>query len=440
MTTKNIFIFSLFILLIFNNNYSQETLNINQAIEKALKKNFSISVAKNILEINENNSSIGNAGFLPELNATAGYNRSEVNTRQEYSSGQIVDRTGAISTTNSAGISLSWTLFDGMKMFLALDGLNVYKTLGELQFKRTVENTVASVIKNYNEIIRLQKEIESIQNSISISEERLSIEKDKQLLGTASKFDVLQAQVDLNEDRSQLLRQELLLIDAKISLNRLMSESPNYEFNIEVNNELTIQTTPFETYLEQAAGNNKKLHEAAANVSLSELNLSLQKSERYPKLSFNAGYNFSRVENQAGLVLFNKSNGLNFGLTASINIFDGLNTKRKIENAYLELQNSRISYEEIENEIEGELLKVYRRYENVVKILKHEEENLSVAKERVEIAVERLRLGAISSFEFREAQKNLVDAESRFENAKFQLNSTYADILLLTGGFDSYMK
>lgn len=440
MIIKKILIINLFIILFATYNIAQEKLSLQDAIQKALINNYSISVAKNISEITDNNLSVGNAGFLPEINATAGYTKSNVTTKQEYSSGQIVDRTGAISNTNSAGISLSWTIFDGMKMFLALDGLDVYRNLGEIRFKKVIENTIANLINNYYDIFRLQKEIESLNKTITISEERLSIEKDKQLLGTASRFDVLQAQVDLNEDRSRLLRQELLLIDSKISFTQLLSEKPSYEFEIVEIQANNIDDYNFELLLNLAKEKNKDIKEAQLNLSLSELNLSLQKSERYPKLSFNAGYNYSQVENQAGLVLFNRSNGYNFGLTASLNIFNGFNTKRQIENAYLELKNSEINLIETEQVIEGELLKAFRRYENIYKILKHEEENRQAAKDKVDIAVERLRLGAISSFEFREAQKNLVDAESRFVTAQFQLNSAQTDILLLTGGFESYMK
>ncbi len=85
-----------FLFLIFvSQSFSQQLLSLKDAVKIALENNFSINIAKNISTITENNASVGNAGFLPTIDATGSYTKSQSNTKQEYFDGRTIDRTGA---------------------------------------------------------------------------------------------------------------------------------------------------------------------------------------------------------------------------------------------------------------------------------------------------------------------------------------------------------
>ena len=218
MTYKTKLFFPSFILfLLFSTNvFSQKLLTIDDAVKTALGNNYSINIAKNEKEIADNNFSVGNAGFLPSLDADGSYTKTTNNTKQNYLNGTVVDRTGAKSTNYTAGIGLNWTIFDGLKMFASFDRLKELKKIGETNLKSEVENNISKIISTYYDIVREQQVLEVLEQSIKISEERLRIAQDKKQLGSASKFDLLQAQVDLNEDKSSLLTEELKLKQAKI--------------------------------------------------------------------------------------------------------------------------------------------------------------------------------------------------------------------------------
>ena len=53
----------------------QDTLSVSDAVQIALENNFSIRIAKNNAEIANNNNTIGNAGFLPNVNANGSFTR-----------------------------------------------------------------------------------------------------------------------------------------------------------------------------------------------------------------------------------------------------------------------------------------------------------------------------------------------------------------------------
>jgi outer membrane protein len=81
----------------------------------ALENNFSIQLAKNEQEINRNNNSIGAAGMLPNIAATAGKDNTVTDTKQRFLNGATNDRDAAKANQLNAGVELGWTIFDVFK-------------------------------------------------------------------------------------------------------------------------------------------------------------------------------------------------------------------------------------------------------------------------------------------------------------------------------------
>jgi len=422
----------LFLFFTTSISFPQELLTPEEAIKIALQNNYSISIARNESEIAANNSDIGNAGFLPNLEATGSYSKSINNTKQEFFSGEQIERDGAKSSTLTAGISLNWTIFDGLRMFASLDRLKALNKTGELNFKFEVENNITDITTTYYNIVRLKEVLEVIQTNILISEERVKIAEDKLEVGSGSRFDLRQAQVNLNEDKSSFLREQLNLSQAKILLNSLLGIKTNNNFNvidtITLKNNLVLEDLFF-----AAEEKNSSLKIAEESRTISELDISLARSEIFPRVSLNAGYNFTESESEAGLLQINRNYGFNYEITASLNIFNGLNTRRSIENAQINLKNAELAYKEVKQLVESELYNSFDIYENSKKIVELEKQNLIAAEENLDIALERLRLGNITPLEFRETQINLFNAKSRLVTAQFEAKSAETELLRLSG-------
>jgi outer membrane protein TolC len=422
----------LFLFFTTSISFPQELLTPEEAIKIALQNNYSISIARNEAEIAANNSDIGNAGLLPNLEATGSYSKSINNTKQEFFSGEQIERDGAKSSTLTAGISLNWTIFDGLRMFASLDRLKALNKTGELNFKFEVENNITDITTTYYNIVRLKEVLEVIQTNILISEERVKIAEDKLEVGSGSRFDLRQAQVNLNEDKSSFLREQLNLSQAKILLNSLLGLETNNNFNV-IDTITLKDNLVLENLFFAAEEKNSSLKIAEESRTISELDISLARSEIFPRVSLNAGYNFTESESEAGLLQINRNYGFNYGITASLNIFNGLNTRRSIENAQINLKNAELAYKEVKQLVESELYNSFDIYENSRKIVELEKQNLIAAEENLDIALERLRLGNITPLEFRETQINLFNAKSRLVAAQFEAKSAETELLRLSG-------
>jgi outer membrane protein TolC len=410
----------------------QEKLSLEDAIKIALDNNYSISIARNQKEITENNFSLGNAGFLPDLSANASYSDRTTNTKQEYIDGRVIDRKDAGSTNFSSAVALNWTIFDGFNMFASYSLLKELSEIGKLHFKQTVENNVAKIISTYFEIVQEEHVIKVIQSNIQLSEERVSIAESKREVGSGSKFDLLRAQADLNEDKAALLREELKFVQAKITLNQLLGRNIEIDFSVTD----TINIHPdllFEDLITGLEDLNSEILIALKNKNISETEILLFKSEWYPQISLNAGYDYSDATTEAGFIQTNRNQGYYYGIRASLSLFNGLNTKRKIENAKIFYLNSELSYNDIVQNVKAELLNSYKSYSNSIDRVKLETDNLKVAEENVDIALERLRLGNITPLEFRETQRQLFDAESRLLSAKYDAKIAETNLLRISG-------
>ena len=92
---ENIKIIIAAVILFSGSLFGQELLTPQDAVKIALENNYSIKIASNNKDIADNNASVGNAGFLPTLDASGSYSRSSNDTKQNYANGQTVDVKGA---------------------------------------------------------------------------------------------------------------------------------------------------------------------------------------------------------------------------------------------------------------------------------------------------------------------------------------------------------
>ncbi len=172
---------------------------------------------------------------------------------------------------------------------------------------------------------------------------------------------------------------------------------------------------------------------ARQGESISEKDLELVRAARYPTINFTSGYNFSRYEYPWNNNSFSQSKGMYYGLNVSWNIFSGLETRRKINNAKIDTENSKLAYLDAENQILGDLNLLYNNYRNNITVTSFETESVEVARKSLEIAMERYRLGSLSGLEFREYQNKYLDAINRRLTALYQAKISEIGLRLLCG-------
>ena len=409
---------------------AQEKLSLAVAVSIAIKNNYSILISKNESEIAVNNNTIGNAGMLPSFNVSADGTQFANDTKQSYSNGLEVDKKNVASNNIQAGADFNWTIFNGFKMFATRNKLAELQAKGGLNLKTEIENTIAGIINSYFDIVRNKELLKSAQSAIEIYEERARISETKFNIGSASKLELLQAKVDLNAQRSALLKNKTALNNAKINLNQLLARPVETDFD--VSDSIVITYHPKLDELKKTIiERNNTLLAAQKDLSVSSYSVKQIESLRYPVIGLGAGYNYSRIKNDAGLILLNQNNGLNYGFTLRWNLFNGFNTNSQIKNAKLEYLNSTLHLNDVQSQVESQLLQAFRNFEDALEVLKLEEDNLLLAKEIVTVAFERFRIGNSIPLELKEAQKSFDDAAIRTTSARYDAKVAETELMRL---------
>ncbi|QHS55431.1 TolC family protein [Mucilaginibacter sp. 14171R-50] len=401
-------------------------LTLKDAVEIALQNNYNIKLSQNNAAIASNNVTLGNAGFLPLVTGDATLNKSNQKIKQTRNDGTVNNLT-ANNSNNNYGVNLNWTIFDGFAMFANYDMLKELDKLGALRLQDTIQNTVANVITTYYSLISQNEQIKALRGAIDISRTQLRYSNDKFTVGRVSKLDVYNAQVNLNTDTANLITQLQQFKTTKIQLNQLLVRDLQTDFSvgdtIVVNSSLVLGDI-----LAKAQAQNADILASQINKRLAEINLRQVKSARYPVIGLTSGYTFSNSKTPAGFTLSQNAHGLAYGLTASINIFDGLNQWRRERNAKLQIANADINTKQIRLDVEAQISNFYVAYLSGLDLVRIGQSSVELARKNLEISLEKYKIGNITQLEIREAQRNYLDAQSKFFSAQYQ--SKMAEVTL----------
>ncbi len=414
-------LFQSFILILFSvaTANAQEVLTLQSAVKIALENNYEIKIATNNLTIEKTKVAIGNAGMLPTVTANIVDNNGIQNSSQTRQDGTKTELDNAKNNSLTYGVGLDWTIFDGMRMFAKLDQLKELQNLGEAQLKLTIITRISEVTAAYYDLVQQQQQLAALDTTIVISKQRLTLAQNRFIIGKASKLEVLNAQVDLNTDQVTLLRQKELYTNSKILLNQLLARDLTTDFK--VIDQLEVDASLLLPELRALAEKqNPQLEAQIINKRIAELFLKQIKAARYPTVKVNTAYNFSESQSSLGFVSQSHSRGLNYGFSASLNIFDGYSQNRNEKIAKIQIENSKITIEQQNMALNSQLATSYQTYLTNLELIALEENNQAIAKQNLNITLDKFRIGTITTLEFRTAQLNYVNATVRYSNAQFQ--------------------
>ncbi|MFN2395813.1 MAG: TolC family protein [Bacteroidales bacterium] len=435
MSRLKLIVNSLIVFFILNAGLqAQQALSLEEFIEIALEQNYSLRIVKNQEIISGNNFTRGNAGMLPGIDLRSSFSGNINNSNQNLREGGEFSLRGIHNTTFNNALQGSWMLFDGFRAQIRYAQLEELKNMGELDTRIQIENLIAQLASEYYFYVQQTQQFSNLQYAVDISRERVRIEQEHFLLGSGSKVTLLQAEVTLNADSSRLERQYEVLRASRIRLAELMALPDLSEDLVPADTSITVNPgLMYDNLMEDVIKQNASILAALQNRKISEYDLDLIRSRAYPYLNLSSGYGYTFSTSQSAAWENQHSWGMNYGITVGINLYDGRNLQRQKSNASIELENRDLMLERTQQEITADLLTIYNAYANNLRLLELETQNLAAARENVEIAFDRYRLGALSGFELREVQKNLLEAEERLLSIQYQAKMAEISLLQISG-------
>ncbi len=425
-------LFLVFAFSIQNGTAQAPLLTADDAVKFALEANYDIKISRGDAEIAHLNNTKGNAGMLPNVNFVASDNFTLNAFQQKLSNGNEFKTIGAPFNNANAGVQLAWTLFDGRRMHIVKNRLEQTEALGNLQLQNAVQTTVANVLSLYYDIVRSILTERAISEVILLNEERLRIAEARLAAGFAAQTDALQARIDLNQRRADLLLQQTATLSNKRSLNRLLVRPPETDFKV-VESLASTYTPERATLIEKVLAQNPTLLSFQKSAEISASFIQENRTLNKARVNGIGQFNVLRADNGSGFLLNNSQAGIVIGASLVVPLYTGGNVKRQVETAKVAAQQALIRVDQqrifIETELENQLANLQVQQQ----ILTIEDESVKAARENLAVSTERFRVGTTTGLEPQIAQNTLEQALDRRNQVLYSVKLSELRLKLLAG-------
>ena len=406
-------------------------LSLDEAVFIALGQNPDLAVS--VLEAARaaNDVTLGNAGYLPTLDADAQVGGSR---RGGFDGG--TDSTGgnvAASTSLSGAVTLGYTVWDGGRRAATLRRLEAESRRFDLLADADAEALALDVTVAYLDAARLVALADAFAEAVAVSEDRLRIAQAEVRIGTSAEIDAALALADYNADRSAVLQQLVLLAGARASLGGLLA-LPDPEAVV-LTDSLALGPAPDLDALVAGAGDGRFVRSLEASEAAAAQSIAEVRSEYRPTVRVSAGLGLGVADR--GFLPPNLAPTVGpevvYGLSASLPIFDAGERGRRLQNARIRLRQAEWTTEAERTDRRARAARLAASAEGYRALVELETLNEDIARQNVRVALAQLRLGFITPVDLRQVQLALVDVRRRRVEAVFQARRAEAELRLLGG-------
>lgn len=418
----------LLIIFLFFSSVSafSQLLTLQDAINIALKKSLNIQLLRNNVEIGHINNNIGIAGGLPRISASGSDIEQTTNVHQQLNSGTNIKRNGAVGNNLATDVAAGMLLYNGSRVIATKHRLEQLELQSQQYLNAQVQNTMASVMTSYFDIVRQQAYTKTLEKSIDVAQKQLDIVKVQQSVGMANNADLFQSQINLN-NLLQLRQAQLLIIDqAKTGLLLLLNLKPDSLINIQ--DTIVVDSSLILGNILDNLNRNADILAADNQIKINEFIVKETAAQRYPSLQASAGYNFNHSQTTAGNVLLNQSSGPFVGLSIGIPIYNGSVYRRQQKIAEINVQNANLQKDIVIRNYSALAVQTYQAYISSLQQLDSQRVNVELAQKYIDLELYRFQLHAATIVELTQAQQSFQQAAYAYTNLSFAAKSSEIEL------------
>ncbi|MCK4237030.1 MAG: TolC family protein, partial [Candidatus Krumholzibacteria bacterium] len=218
--------------------------------------------------------------------------------------------------------------------------------------------------------------------------------------GTASRFDVMRAEVELANRKAPLVKATNDLGQAMIVLRRRCGIDPGTEISLADSLEAVLHPADVETLMAAMREGSAEVRALEHQIEVRRQFLRISKAERYPILQFSAVYGI-QTQWSEGIMPEKDRIAYNAGVTLGLQIpiFDGLNAKGKINKSRADLRAAELELEKVTRDKELAVRRSCLNLENALTALEGRREAVRLAEEAYRLALVRMQNGLATPLE-----------------------------------------
>lgn len=420
-------------------SYGAEILRLEQAVEIAVKNNPALRAADAEVEAARAGVLRSASGFLPKVTISKTYSRTDnplmvfgTKLNQEVVSMSDFDPAGinnpeAISNYNTR-LSVMQPVWNGGREYIGVRQAKIGREAALYSRERARQETVYNVIKAYYGLLLAKKNLNVAQKSLETSEENMKLAEARYRAGAVLQSDYLRAKVQYAEVKEMVTRSENGVKLAKAALNFAMGVAQSMDYDIE--GSLSIQTIDrdLEELIKEALSKRPDIVALELNRKNAEANVSQAKTDYLPSLNVMAQIDFNS-KTPGG------DDAKSWAVMAvlSWNIFDGLTTMSKVQEAAASAQKIKALEGQMRSAAELQVRRAYYDFISSIDRIAATATSVKEAEEGFRIVQKRYQAGMTNFVDVLGAENALIRAKTNALQALYDNNIAHAELKLAVG-------
>jgi len=407
-------------------------LSLHDAIEMAFRKNFDIQSARQDSLMAHVVGSSGITGYLPKVSLQAGINTGANNIDQSFADGRVIAKDGASVDGSSAAATVTWTVFDGFRMFASANRYKALEQQGLSRVQATMQSVLADVITAYSNVVATQSFMATVDSALALAKEQMQIEELRHAVGASSGVDLAQSRIDFNAQQAMVVQMRSTLQNATSALLTLLNTDPQTVIVADTSMP-TMKILSRDDLVESVRQSNPELLALQKALEAASAHVAEVQSVFMPTITLTGTYQYNKTTQGAGFILTSNTTGWNIGAQLTWNIFNGFSDKIAREQALVQEEKSRIDIKALQNSIIGRIDRTYRSYQTMTELYRIYRESYDDALKNANVALQSLRVGTVSALQVRQALLSVLQTGEQLTQTTYQKQLAATELLRLTG-------
>lgn len=428
----------IFILLIlFFSQYYSQTLTLNESIETALSNNRDIKIAK--LDVEKAEEAVDEAfGYaLPSFDLSANFSHFLSKPKMAFpdfealltnATYNILFNEGVLPQDNSkflpmesklqsfsqtnnfeASAQVTQILFNSA-VFRGIGASQIYLDLSKEQLKAKTAEVVFNVKQAFYGALLTKQMLDITKATLANAEENLKNVKSYFEQGLTSEFEMMQAEVMVENIRPKVYELENLYKDTLNKLKLVIGVDQNSELNVTGEINYTNKEIPeIDDALSIALSKNYDISSLKVKKQIDEEFIALDRSEYWPQLAAFGNYTYAGSSDSWN---FQNYSATTVGLSFSMNIFNGGRTQNKVDQSLIGLRQTEEQINTLKDYTVSEVKNTINNLHRVKLQVDAVERNVNLAERAYEISVTRYNEGTGTQLEIKNANIELQTAKT----------------------------
>ena len=346
---------------------------------------------------------------------------------------------GSLTPAYTAGASLNvrQILFNGA-VFVGVGAANVYSHLARDVYQAKQVETVAKVRKAYYGALLAREALEMMRSSLRNAEDNLRNVQLMKKQGIVSEYDELRATVGVENLRPPVLQSET---NFDLALDALRNTIGLADEEISLADSLAFEAVD-DTLLVNAEGlvlvSNPNLSALGRQIELNGAVVNAERSNYLPTIAAFGSYSYQGIKDQFNFSTNDFFKSTQIGLTVSLNLFQGMQTYARVEQAQLEQRKSEEQRVDLERTLKTGIHSVIGTLRQSRKRIDAQQRTVETAERGYKIVTTRFLANAATQLEVNDAQLALTQAKVNRIQAVYDYLVASADLDQLIGRLPNY--